>query len=421
MRLGAARAIVLGIVVAGLLAPLSPATAPAPSVRSSGDAASALAVTARPSAVEAAAVSPTSPPRRDDVAVDGVARRATVGADERRDDVVATLVTRAKRLHAITPARAKRFAAMLDELRQQGAVAIPAIAAFLDGGEDVDFTRLDGGDLLGHRTLRQALLDTVEKIGGSAAMAVSLEQLQRTTEPLEIVIAARALDAEEPGIHRNAVLDAIGNALVWTEDQSVTTDVAPLFDLLRTYGGEQAVRTLVASVPRWGEYALIALADLPSGAGVASLTELAAADDAPLLNPVMPFETLAQASAAYPEAGDALVDLARAGRIPDDVWGPMADALEGKHLRLSAKMFDGTPFADRPADGRSPASPWRSYYVQWLNVRYEQDEVAPTWSPEQVAQQLALIDDLLAAASSPAAVQALQHARVCLQAGLSST
>ena len=383
MRFAAARPLAIAIVAAGLLAPVLPTSA----------------LRRGPGAPAPSASGPAS------------------AVDERRHEPdLVTLVSQLKGVRVITATRAKRFASRLERLREQGPKAIPAIAAFLDGGEDVDFARIRGGDLLGHRTLRQAMLDTVEKIGGSAAMAVCLEQLQRTTEPLEIVIAAHALEAEEPGAHRDAVLDAVGNALLWTEDQSVTVDVAPLFDLLRGYGGEQAVRTLVASAPRWGEYALIALADLPAGAGIPSLTELAATDDAPLLNPIMPFETLAQASAQYPEAGDALVDLALAGRIPDDVWGPMADALGGKHLRLSGQMFDGTPLAEHPADGRSPASPWRSYYVEWLNIRYEQDEVAGRWSPEQVAQELALIDDLLDAATSPAAVEALRHARASLQA-----
>jgi hypothetical protein len=62
---------------------------------------------------------------------------------------------------------------------------------------------------------------------------------------------------------------------------------------------------------------------------------------------------------------------------------------------------------------RSPF--WKSYFVEWTNVRYEQDVVSADWSDEQVAQQLALIDDLIEAVSSPAAVQALQQARTSLQ------
>jgi len=78
-------------------------------------------------------------------------------------------------------------------------------------------------------------------------------------------------------------------------------------------------------------------------------------------------------------------------------------------------MFDGTPLAEEreaaPA-GRSPL--WRSYYVEWLNVHYEEDLVSAGWSAEQVARQLAVIDDLSEVASSPTAVQALQQARTAL-------
>jgi hypothetical protein len=216
------------------------------------------------------------------------------------------------------------------------------------------------------------------------------------------------------------VIDTIGDALQSAEQApaKASPDVAPLFDLLRTFGGEQAVTTLEASVPQWGEYAVIALAGLPEGAGIPSLAALAGSADGPMLNPVLPFQMLAQATAQYPEAGDALVGLAGAGQIPDDAWDVLGQTLGGKHLDFSAKMFDGTPLSENGtgmSSGR--ASPSKSYYVEWLNVRYEEDGVSANWSADQIEQQLALIDDLLDVTSTPAAVQALQQARTSLQRG----
>jgi len=331
---------------------------------------------------------------------------------------VDVLLSHVTKMEVITPAGARYIKRSFRDLEKRGAAAVPAIGDFLREGEDVNFAKMSGGQLVGHRTLRQAMIATLGKIGGSEAVAVSLEQVRRTTEPIEMVMLARSLEKEEPGVHSEAVIEAISDALKWAEQSPAraSPDVGPLFDLLRGYRGEQAVALLERSATEWGEYALIALADLPEGAGIPSLTALAKAADPAVANPVLPFRILAQATVEYGEAGDALVDLARAGRIPDEVWGAMAEALQGKHLRWSSKMFDGTPILESDttaSDRRSPL--WKNYYIEWLNVRYEQDVVSEDWSDERVEHQLALIGDLGEATSSPAAVQALQHARESLE------
>jgi len=330
------------------------------------------------------------------------------------------LVLHVKRMKVITAEGATYIKRMLRDLQKKGAAAVPAIGDFLRQGEDVNFAKMSGGELVGHRTLRQAMIDTLGKIGGSEAMAVSLEQVQRTKEPIELVMLARTLEKEEPGVHSEQVIQAISDALQWAEKAPAqeSPDVSPLFDLLRAYRGEQAIALLERAAPAWGEYALIALAALPGGAGIPSLTALAGTADAPVANPVLPFQVLAQATVQYPEAGKALIDLARAGQIPDQVWSAMGEALEGKQLQFSGKMFDGTPLVENgtaTSDGRS--SLWKNYYIEWLNVRYEQDVVSANWSAEQVEHQLALIDALREVASSPAAVQALQQARASLDRG----
>ncbi len=330
------------------------------------------------------------------------------------------LVSHVKRRNVITAEGATYIKRMLQDVQKQGAAAVPAIGDFLRQGEDVNFAKMSGGELVGHRTLRQAMIDTLGKIGGSEAMAVSLEQVQRTKEPIELVMLARTLEKEEPGVHSEQVIQAISDALQWAEKAPAqeSPDVSPLFDLLRTYRGEQAIALLERAAPAWGEYAFIALAALPGGAGIPTLTALAGTADAPVANPVLPFQVLAQATVQYPDAGKALIDLARAGQIPDQVWSAMGEALEGKQLQFSGKMFDGTPLVENgtaTSDGRS--SLWKNYYIEWLNVRYEQDVVSANWSAEQVEHQLALIDALREVASSPAAVQALQQARASLDRG----
>ena len=56
----------------------------------------------------------------------------------------------------------------------------------------------------------------------------------------------------------------------------------------------------------------------------------------------------------------------------------------------------------------------RNYYIESLNMTYEQHLVAANWSDEQIDQQLALIDKLRNATSSPVALSALEEAEQSL-------
>jgi hypothetical protein len=286
---------------------------------------------------------------------------------------------------------------------------VRAIDAVLRRGDDVDFVKMTGGELVGHRTLRQALIEALGRIGGPDAAAVALEQMRRTTDPMETVMLARLLEREEPGAHRDEVIQAASDALRAAERERVGTppDVGPLFELLAAYGGSRAVTELERSAPRWEAYALIALADVPDGGGIPSVAALARRPDATLA-----LQVLAQSAGKYGDAGEALMDLARTGAIPDDSWAAIGDALTGTALRLSRSMFDGTPLGS----GRGGAPAWKTYYVQWLNVRYEEDVVSSDWSDERIERQRTLIDDVRAAAPGAAAEQALEHARRVLDA-----
>jgi hypothetical protein len=314
-------------------------------------------------------------------------------------------------MKAITPQRARYIKGKLRALEEEGAPAVSAIAEFLRAGTDVDFAIVAGGEFVGHRTLRQAMIDTLGRIGGNEAILLSREQIQRTTEPLEVVMLARTLESAEPGLHGAEVIDAIDDALTWAAQAPArsASDVGPLFELLRDYRADRVVPLLERSARAWQQYALIALADLPGGAGIESLTAMAGAADATIANRALPLQLLAQATAEYPQAAGALIDLARAGGIPDEAWDALGEALEGKQLQFSRRMFEGTPLTET-----NSAPLWRNYYIEWRNVSYEQDVVSADWSDERVAHQLALIDDLRELTSSPTARYALQHARESL-------
>ena len=328
---------------------------------------------------------------------------------------VGGFVSRVSRMNMITPARATYIERTLRGLATRGPAGVRVIGDVLRRGDDVDFVTMIGGELVGHRTLRQALIDTLGRIGGHDAAALALEQIRRTTDPMETVMLARMLEREEPGAHGDEVIQAASEAL-WAAEQGpvrASSDVGPLFDLLGSYGSSRAVTELERSARRWEAYALIALGDVAGGAGIPSVAALARSADASLADPDLPYRILAQTAGDYDDAGEALLELARAGGIPDETWAAIGESLAGRQLRLSSRMFDGTPLG---SNGSGPV--WKTYYVEWQNVRYEEDAVSAEWSDERVERQLAFIADLRAAASTPAAEQALQHARDSLEARL---
>src|SRR5262245_43613995 len=344
------------------------------------------------------------------------------------------LVAKVKKAQALTPEGAKDMKQLLQELQKQGAAAVPAIRDFLRSNEDVDFDKLSGGELAEQHTLRQALFDTLRRIGGDEAIAVSLEQLGGNQDPAEVAMLARNLEEMAPGVYRDQAVQAASNALQLLADAK-EVDVRPLFEVLRDLGGVDAAAVLAQFPsnatavqylhdkntthisPTVKTYALMALADLPGGEGVPTLAALAGDPDVPVAyKPREPFQMLAQASVDFSDAGKALVDLAQANQIPDQAWSALADALAGKQLQFLSQLSGGMLPGQTEADVSGVESPFvRGFYDDMHNILYEERTVAADWSAKQINQQLALIDKLLGATHSPVATQALQQARTSLQ------
>jgi HEAT repeat protein len=346
------------------------------------------------------------------------------------------LVAQFKNTKKITAEGAKDMKLLLRDLRKQGAEAVPAIRDFLRSREDIDFDKMSGGELAEHHTLRQALFDTLRQIGGDEAVAVSLEQLRMTQTPAEIAMLARNLEEAAPGVYRDEAVRIAGNVLQQMAEADGQVDVRPLFELLRDLGGTEAAAVLEQFPvnadavqylrnnnkyisPTVRTYALIALADLPDEEGIQGLAALASDPNVPVEHRTEePFRMLAQASADQVQAGKVLVDLTQAGQIPDRAWSAIADALAGKHLQFPSQLSGGTLPGQNDADLSGVDAPFvRAYYDDEHHIKYEERSVLADWSAKQITQQLTLIDQLIGATHSPAAVQALQQARASLQGG----
>ena len=120
----------------------------------------------------------------------------------------------------------------------------------------------------------------------------------------------------------------------------------------------------------------------------------------------MAFQMLAQIATEYPDAGAALIDQARRNQIPDAAWRKIATGLAGDQYQI------GMP--PELSALTSPLPGLKTYHIESGNQNFYSLPLNANLSSDQISQRLALIDQLLAAASSPAAVDALKNARALL-------
>jgi hypothetical protein len=281
----------------------------------------------------------------------------------------------------LTQEQAAQINALLQQLAAQGAAAIPAIQKFLESNQDVNFNAIDGGQQVDVPTLRLGLIEALQAIGGAEAVQTAVETLQATTNPLEIAGLTQALEQTAPGQYRTMELTTALNTLqLASGDQWNGGDVSPIFEMLQHYGDASVVPALEQAAVKWNYYATLALAGLPNGAGVSALVTLAQDPNISSLgNGDIALRPLAQVALQYPDAAQGLVNLARQNQIPDIAWPTVIASLSGNYIQYGNQLFGST----------APST---------------------SWSPEEVDQRIALINQLLAATSNPAAHQSLQGA-----------
>jgi hypothetical protein len=277
---------------------------------------------------------------------------------------------------------------LLAKLAAGGTAAIPEIRQFFQDNQDFSFDSIAGGDLVNYGTIRLGLIDALQQIGGLEALDLSAAILQTTADPFEVALLSRYLEQQAPGKFRELELRAARESLTQASGQVRIGDVSALFELLQAYGDESVVPSLEKAVSRWSYYATLALAGLPNGVGIPTLVKLA---QDPAVSAMgagdFALRPLAQVALQYPEAARALLDAARQNQIPDTAWSTVAGALAGSYIQYGSQIYGST----------SPS----------LN-----------WSPEQVSQRIALINQLLTVTGSPTGRQALQNASASVSSRL---
>ena len=308
----------------------------------------------------------------------------------------------------ITRERAQQWKEGLQTLTQQGVTALPAIREFLEQNQDLNFAAVSGGGLLGQSSVRAALIDALQQIGGPEATALMLQTLQTTALPSEIALLARNLEQQAPGQYRQETLNAVTEVLAMAEKgQLAGWDVGALFQVLQNHGDATTAEALAQLQSKWNYYATMALAGLPGGEGVPSL--IRQAQDATAgagSKGALAFQMLAQMATEYPDAGAALIEQARRNQISDSAWRKIATGLAGDQYQI------GMP---PELSGLTSSLPGlKTYHIESGNQNFYSLPLNANLPNDQISQRLALIDQLLAAATSPAAVEALKNARALL-------
>jgi hypothetical protein len=291
----------------------------------------------------------------------------------------------------------------LQQLVSQGTAAVGVIREYLQSNEDVDFRKIADTRFLGHETLRTALLDALQQIGGPEAIGAALQTLQTTADPTEIAMLGKYLIDQDSGQYREAILTAAREMLAQATAGGLgNRDLNAVFELLQRYGGTSVVADLENAAAQWSHYAAMALAGLPDEAGIPALTRLA---NNPNGNAgVAAVVALAGKALSSDQAANAL-QLVGTNNIQCPTWSAIAQALAGFSHRFGNEVFPDRDVARGDTQTHSDSS---------TNQKYRGVQPPDTLSPEQINRGIRTIDQLLQTSlvsQNPCALTPLYNAR----------
>jgi len=139
------------------------------------------------------------------------------------------------------------------------------------------------------------------------------------------------------------------------------------------------------------------------------LTRLA--QDSSIQN-VMALRVLAQLAAQYPQAKTAMVEQVHSNKMPYSAWAGVQAALAGEVVDY------GAPLLTVPVTSQN-SQDVRTYHINYGNQNYRTVSIASTWSASQITQQLAVIDQVIAADVNLETLQFLQDARLSVAGKMS--
>jgi hypothetical protein len=304
----------------------------------------------------------------------------------------------------ITAEDAQKWKESLQQLVHQGPSSVAAILEYLAQNQDVSYAGVTGADQLGYSSLRAGLLNALGEIGGPESTAAMLQTLQTSVYPTDIAALAATLEQQAPGQYQGDILTAVRAQLALAaQDQLGNANVGPLFQLLSSAAanGADVAADLAQYSSKWPYYAAIELANLPNGAGVASLVQIA--QDNTGGNQSAAAQALAQLAPQNSQALSALLDMARQGQLSDAELAQLAPYLGGRENQLGA--------AANP-----PGTSTQGLHIANGNQDFSVGDLLNSLTPGQVTQRLSIIDQLMQAipAGDTQGQQALQQQKSAL-------
>jgi len=306
----------------------------------------------------------------------------------------------------ITAEDAQKWKESLRQLVRQGASSVPAIQEYLAQNLDVSFAGVTGADQLGYSSLRTGLLSALGEIGGPESTAAMLQILQTSVFPTDVATLAATLEQQAPGQYSGEVLTAVRAQLALAaQDQLGNANVGPLFQLLSSAAanGTDVAADLAQYSSKWPYYATIDLANLPNGAGVSPLVQIAQGITGG--NETAAAQALAEMAPQNSQALSALLDMAKQGQLTDAELAQLAPYLAGRVNELSPEANpSGTSI--------------QGLHIANGNQDFSVADLLNSLTPNQVTQRLSAIDQLLQSipASDTQGQQALQEQKSALTA-----
>jgi hypothetical protein len=297
----------------------------------------------------------------------------------------------------------------LAQLTAHGAAAIPAIVEFLDKNSDLEFGPA-GKQALGYGSARLALLDVLAQVGGTDGLRAMTGVLGVTADPREIATLGRYLEQLDPGAHRQEVLDAARQALAMAREGGLSDrDVAPLFEVFQNYGDASIASDLMQDSKQWNYYSMLALAQLPEGAGIPGLIQIVNGEGGLGTGARVPaLEMLAQSAGGSDVARAALLDQVKQNKLTAYNWATLESILAGDQVRFQDSAFDSDLAATRSTDTRRT-------HISSGNQNFYSAPPVGGLTPEQIQQQNALIDELMKATTDQTGLAVLQRAKALLE------
>lgn len=310
------------------------------------------------------------------------------------------------RLSAPATATLQRHLAALAAL---GTNALPAIRDFLQRNQDVYFDAPEGANFAVAPSLRVALLEVAGNVPGPDTLALLKNAFQATADPTELATLAKLLDHLEPGKHRADCLRAARETLALAGSSGWDgRDVAPVFEMLREFGGAGVAPELPNYANPWFHYAALTALQLPGETGVPVLIQLAKSNDPRhAVGRDAALRALSQAAVRNSQAADELLLLARSNKISVALWPRVSATLAGNTLHFARPVLQPLPPLVKRTNTRS---------LRLAVGNQNLLEVAPPDDipAQEIGDRIRLVDRLLEASTNPSAIDSLEAARIQL-------